>query len=130
MANNTSIHVLQPSTSCYHLPDPTFHKVSKRYTVNLITAVINIVTAPFAVISNLLIFLAIVFRLRRPSKLLIGSLALSDVFVGLAVPTGLHRVPTHGKSASFGSVFCHSCICKSLLHLLWSGFYDTSGCQL
>ena len=88
MANNTSIHVLQPSTSCYHLPDPTFHKVSERYTVNLITAVINIVTAPFAVISNLLIFLAIVFRLRTPSKLLIGSLALSDVFVGLAVQPG------------------------------------------
>ena len=74
--------------SCYQLPDPTFHKVAERYTMNLVTAIINMVTAPLAVISNLLIFAAIVSRLRAPSKILIASLALSDVFVGLAVQPG------------------------------------------
>ena len=90
MTNNTSVEVLLQSPSCYHLPDPTFHQVSERYLVNLITAIINIVSAPFAVVSNLLIAVAIfnIARLRTPSNLLIGCLALSDVLVGLAVQPG------------------------------------------
>ena len=77
-----------PPLSCFHLPDPSFDHVSERYTMNLITAIINIVTAPLAVICNLLICAAIIIRLRTPSNLLIASLALSDVFVGLAVQPG------------------------------------------
>lgn len=86
MAYNSSMESLEPS--CYHLPDPSFHEVSERYTMNLVTALINIVTAPLAVICNLLIFAAIIFRLRTPSKLFIASLALSDAFVGLIVQPG------------------------------------------
>ena len=77
-----------PPLSCFHLPDPSFDHVSERYTMNLITAIINIVTASLAVICNLLICAAIIIRLRTPSNLLIASLALSDVFVGLAVQPG------------------------------------------
>lgn len=88
MANNTSAPALAQAQSCYHLPDPTFHEVSERYTMNLATAVINIAAAPFAVVSNLLIFSAIVSHLRTPSNLLIACLALSDVLVGLAVQPG------------------------------------------
>ena len=84
MDNNTS------TSSCFHLPDPSFDRVSERFLVNLITAVINIVSAPFAVVSNLLIALAIFHNvmLRTPSNLLIGCLALSDILVGLAVQPG------------------------------------------
>ena len=88
MANNTSTDPLASAPSCYHLPDPTFDKVSERYMMNLVTAIINITAAPFAVVFNLLIFYAIVSRLRTPSNLLIACLALSDVFVGLAVQPG------------------------------------------
>lgn len=88
MANNTSAQALAQAPSCYHLPDPTFHKVSERYTTNLATAVINIAAAPFAVVSNLLIFATIVSHLRTPSNLLIACLALSDVLVGLVVQPG------------------------------------------
>ena len=88
MANNISTDLPAPAPSCYHLPDPTFNKVSERYIMNLVTAVINITAAPFAVVFNLLIFYAIVSRLRTPSNLLIACLALSDVFVGLAVQPG------------------------------------------
>ena len=90
MANNTSDQVLVPSSSCFHLRDPSFHQVSERYQMNLVTAVINIISAPFAVVSNLLIGVAIfnTSRLRTPSNLLIGCLALSDVLVGLAVQPG------------------------------------------
>ena len=56
--------------------------------MNLATAIINITAAPFAVAFNLLISYAIVSRLRTPSNLLIACLALSDVFVGLAVQPG------------------------------------------
>ena len=77
-----------PPFSSFHLPDPFFDHVSERYTMNLITAIINIVTASLAVICNLLICAAIIIRLRTPSNLLIASLALSDVFVGLAVQLG------------------------------------------
>ena len=86
MANNSSME--GPPLSCFHLPDPSFDHVSERYTMNLITAIINIVTASLAVICNLLICAAIIIRLRTPSNLLIASLALSDVFVGLAVQPG------------------------------------------
>lgn len=56
--------------------------------MNLVTAIINILTAPFAIISNLLIFIAIVAGPRTPSNLFIACLALSDLFVGLAVQPG------------------------------------------
>ena len=88
MANNTSTNLPARAPSCYHLPDPTFDKASERYMVNLVTAIINITAAPFAVVFNFLIFYAIVSRLRTPSNLLIACLALSDVFVGLAVQPG------------------------------------------
>ena len=75
---------------CYHLPDPTFHQASQRYTTNLVTAIINIVTAPFAVIVNALVVIAIFRcnRLRTPVNLFIACLALSDVFVGLMAQPG------------------------------------------
>ena len=90
MANNTSAQFGLPPSSCFHLPDPTFHQVSERYLVNLLTAITNIIASPFAVVSNLLIVVAIFnnARLRTPSNLLIGCLALSDVLVGLAVQPG------------------------------------------
>lgn len=89
MANNTSTYLPVRAPLCYHLPDPTFDKVSERYMMNLVTAIINITAAPFAVVFNLLIFYAIMSRqLRTPSNLLIACLALSDVFVGLAVQPG------------------------------------------
>ena len=90
MANNTSAQVLLPSLSCFHLPNPTFHQVSERFLVNLVTAIINIISSPFAVFSNLLIAVAIFnnARFRTPSNLLIGCLALSDILVGLAVQPG------------------------------------------
>ncbi|KAJ7357780.1 hypothetical protein OS493_023257 [Desmophyllum pertusum] len=75
---------------CFHLPDPTFHQASERFTMNLITAIINIVTAPIAIIINILVITAIFScsRLRTPSNLLIACLALSDVLVGLTVQPG------------------------------------------
>ena len=75
---------------CYHLPDPTFHQASHRYTMNLVTAIINIVTAPFAVIVNALVVTAIFScnRVRTPLNLLLACLALSDVFVGLTTQPG------------------------------------------
>ena len=78
------------TSSCYHLPDPTFHKVSQREAMNLITAVVNIAAAPVAVLANSLIAL-VIFKtpgLRNPSNLFIGCLALSDVLVGLTVQPG------------------------------------------
>ena len=86
MANNTSTQALpSPASSCFNLDDPKFYHISERYAMNFVTAIINILVAPFAVVSNILIFAAIVSRLRTPSNLFIGCLALSDVFVGLAV---------------------------------------------
>ena len=88
MDSNISVNI-SPG-SCFHLPDPIFHQVSQRYNTNLITAIINIATAPIAVIINALVVTAILStsRLRTPSNLLIACLALSDVFVGLTAQPG------------------------------------------
>ena len=87
---DTNISVNISLGSCFHLPDPIFDQVSQRFTTNLITAIINIVTAPIAVIVNALVVTAIfgTSRLRTPSNLLIACLALSDVFVGLTAQPG------------------------------------------
>ena len=86
MDTNISVNV----PFCFHLPDPTFHQASQRYTMNLMTAIINIVTAPLAVIVNALVVTAIFscIRLRTPLNLLMACLALSDVFVGLTAQPG------------------------------------------
>ena len=86
MDTNISVSV----QSCFHLPDPTFQQVPHRFTMNLITAIINIVTAPVAVVANALVVTTIFghSRLRTPSNLLIGCLALSDVLVGLIAQPG------------------------------------------
>jgi len=85
MDDNISIN----GSYCFHLPDPTFHQASQRYTMNLVTAIVNIITAPLAVAVNLLVVIAIfsTSRLRTPSNLLIACLALSDVLVGLTAQT-------------------------------------------
>ena len=90
MANNTSGHNFLPVSTCFHLPDPNFDGASQRFTMNLVTAIINIIASPLAVISNSLIVIAILTsaRLRTPSNSLIGCLALSDVLVGLTVQPG------------------------------------------
>ena len=87
---DTNISVNISLGSCFHLPDPIFDQVSQRFTANLISAIINIVTAPIAVIVNALVVTAIfgTSRLRTPSNLLIACLALSDVFVGLTAQPG------------------------------------------
>ena len=86
MEGNHSEH----ENSCFYLGDPSFHKAHERFTLNLITAIINIVTVPVGVVANLLIVTAIFGcpRLRTPSNLLIASLALSDLFVSLTVQLG------------------------------------------
>ena len=86
MEGNHSEH----ENSCFYLGDPSFHKAHERFTINLVTAIINIVTVPVGVIANLLIVTAIFGcpRLRTPSNLLIASLALSDLFVSLTVQLG------------------------------------------
>ena len=86
MEGNVSVN----GSYCFHLPEPNFHHASQRHTMNLITAIINIVTAPLAVIVNVLVVTAIfsTSRLRTPSNLLIACLALSDVLVGLTVQPG------------------------------------------
>jgi len=85
MDDNISIN----GSYCFHLPDPSFHQASQRYTMNLVTAIVNIITAPLAVAVNLLVVIAIfsTSRLRTPSNLLIACLALSDVLVGLTAQT-------------------------------------------
>ena len=90
MAGNTSTGVSTTPPSCFHLLDPIFDKVSERFLMNLVTAIINIIASPFAVISNVLITVAIFnnARLRTPSNILICCLALSDILVGLAVQPG------------------------------------------
>ena len=76
--------------SCFYLPHPLFDGTYERFITNLITAIINIITTPFAFIVNILIFLAIFdfHRLQTPSNLLLATLAQSDAFVGLTVQPG------------------------------------------
>ena len=90
MANFTSPQDFLPDATCFHLPDPNFDGASQRFTVNLVTAIINIIASPFAVISNSIIVIAIFTSssLRTPSNFLIACLALSDVLVGLTVQPG------------------------------------------
>ena len=80
-------NITMDAPSCFYLRDPTFHQASERFTMNIITAIINTLTAPVAVTVNVLIVTAIFScpRLRTPSNLLIASLAISDVFVALTV---------------------------------------------
>ena len=88
MDNNISLNI--SSSYCFHFPDPDFSQVSQRFRMNLITAIINIITAPFAVVTNVLVVIAIFScsRLRTPSNLLIGCLTVSDILVGLTVQPG------------------------------------------
>ena len=92
MANSTLDQLKYSSSTCFHLPEPSFHLVSERFSVNVITAIVNIISSPFAVASNLLIIISInIFSnryLRTPSILFIACLALSDVLVGLLVQPG------------------------------------------
>ena len=90
MANTTSAPDFLRVATCFHLPDPDFDGAWQRFAVNLVTAIINIIASPLAVISNSLIVIAIFTssRLRTPSNLLIGCLALSDMLVGLIVQPG------------------------------------------
>ena len=78
------------SSNCYHLLDPEFDEASQRWTSNLVTAVINAVLSPFAVVANFLITFVIYRKvgLQTPSNLLLGSLAVSDILVGLLVQPG------------------------------------------
>ena len=88
---DTNISVNVSSSSCLHLlSDPDFSQASQRFTMNLVTAIINIITAPFAVVTNVVVVIAIFScsRLRTPSNLLIGCLAVSDILVGLTVQPG------------------------------------------
>lgn len=84
------LNISSEDSFCFHLPHPFFDDASERYITNLITAIINIISAPFAFISNMLIFVAIFdfHRLQTPSNLLLATLALSDAFVGLTVQPG------------------------------------------
>ena len=128
MDDNTSIN----SSYCFHLPDPTFHRASHRYTMNLISAIINIVTAPLAIITNILVVTAVFgsSRLRTPSNLFIACLALSDVFFGLTAQSGYIILQTHGKPASLSSLFCDGHVWHFLLRVLWSVFHDFNRCKL
>ena len=58
--------------------------------MNLITAIVNIITAPVTVIIKALVVTAVFsfFPLSTPSNLLIGCLALSDVLVALTYQPG------------------------------------------
>ena len=88
METNISLNV--SSSNCFHLPDPDFRHASQRFTINLITAIITILTAPLAVITNGVVVIAIFgcSRLRTPSNLLIGCLAVSDILIGLTAQPG------------------------------------------
>ena len=80
--NSSEFNVL---SKCFFLPNPAFEKVPLRYTSNLITALINVAFAPFAVVSNslLLLLLRRCPQLSNPSNILLGCLAFSDILVGL-----------------------------------------------
>ena len=118
-----------PPLSCFHLPDPSFDHVSERYTMNLITAIINSNSLsrchlqPF----NLRCYHNSASNTIEPFDRKFGPLGCLCWSCSSA---GLHHVPTHGKSASFRSLLCQNFVCKCFLHLLWSGPYDASYWQL
>ena len=72
---------------CFVLPDPVFKKVMARHATNLITAAINGLCSPFAVIANFLVVFVIARNgaLHTPSNVLLACLAFSDLLVGLVV---------------------------------------------
>lgn len=72
---------------CFVLPDPVYTKVMARHATNLITAAINGLCSPFAVIANFLVVFVITRNaaLHTPSNVLLACLAFSDLLVGLLV---------------------------------------------
>ena len=89
MASNESLYPVE-SARCFHLPDPLFEHAHLRYVGNLITSILNVFFAPFAVVANVLVFSAILLKpsLRSPSCLLIACLALSNILVsGIVQPS-------------------------------------------
>ncbi len=75
---------------CFVLPDPAYQELMDRHTSNLITATINAVSSPFAVIANFLVVFVIARNpaLHTPSNVLLASLAFSDLMVGMVVQPG------------------------------------------
>ena len=75
------------SSICHHLLDPEFDEAYQRRTTNLVTAVVNGILSPFAVVANFFITFVIYRKtgLQTPSNLLLGGLAVSDILVGLLV---------------------------------------------
>ena len=72
---------------CFVLPDPADEELMTRHASNLITATINAVCSPFAVVANFLVVLVIVRKVapHTPSNVLLASLASSDLMVGMVV---------------------------------------------
>lgn len=72
---------------CFVLPDPVYNKVMARRASNLITAVINGLCSPFAVVTNFLVVFVIARKasLHTPPNVLLACLAFSDFVVGLVV---------------------------------------------
>ena len=72
---------------CFVLPDPVDEKLMTRHASNLITATINAVCSPFAVVANFLVVLVIARKAapHTPSNVLLASLAFSDLMVGMVV---------------------------------------------
>ena len=81
------MNFVDTESSCYHLLDPEFDEAYQRWTTNLVTAVVNAVLSPFAVVANIFITFVIYRKtgLQTPSNLLLGGLAVSDTLVGLLV---------------------------------------------
>ena len=72
---------------CFVLPNPADENLMTHHASNLITATINAVCSPFAVVSNFLVVLVIAkeVALHIPSNVLLASLAFSDLMVGMVV---------------------------------------------
>ena len=72
---------------CFVLPDPVDEKLMTRHASNLITATINAVCSPFAVVANFLVVHVIARKVapHTPSNVLLASLACSDLMVGMVV---------------------------------------------
>ena len=75
------------SDVCFVLPDPNYNEVMARHASNLITAVINGLCSPFAVVANFLVVFVIARNsvLHTPPNVLLACLAFSDLLVGLLV---------------------------------------------